>query len=225
MHRRRFILYGSSLVYLVALVVVLYFALSNDSSGQKKTATSDKVEQKTPMSTPMVTLDDEDPMKLDPEMALKFWPDIKDRENRFEKEARVQAQWEDFIKKYPKNIFIPPRFQKPSSTAEKQHRRKMMDTVSEVDAYLDDLKRKIEEDPRYGPDKAPQEIELKVKPEQQKLYFEYKILALESKLQLMEFTRSRTNLSASQNQRMNESVSEWQTELTELQKAQATLPN
>ncbi len=160
----------------------------------------------------------------DPELAeqiKKLWPDVaKPKPDR----DAVRREWADFAKKYPNNIYIPDEFRAPLSDAETQERRKVLDTVTSVETNFANM-RASAKSAKPGVDGPAAPPQSNVSPADQRVYFDYKIRELESRIQLVEYMLSNGSPDAEQKASAQKEMAQWSKDLENYKKLKTSIPN
>ena len=152
------------------------------------------------------------------EQIRNLWPDAF--EKKTDKKEAVIKEWKELAAKYPKNFYIPDEFKPALSDEEKAEKIKRMNTFLAVESQSAALRAKL----KYAPTGAtPPAATEGVTAEQQKVYFEYRINELESRIQLLEFAMDRQGLDKDQVASAAEDMEKWRVELKELKKVQASI--
>ncbi len=158
-----------------------------------------------------------------------LWPDI---DGPKPDRAEVERQWREFAAVYPENVYIPSQFLPELSEEQKQERLETLSAVGAVESQLASSRATArkeaanisdENPPKNleGPD-APSEPT--VSPEQQRMFFAYKIRELESRIQIVEYTLQKGRLDAEQTAGAKEEIAAWKNKIAEYEKVAATIP-
>jgi hypothetical protein len=143
------------------------------------------------------------PYVEDPSMedeAVNLWPtaikSVKDDKHR----EKVKEEWRDFATKYPKNIYVMNEFRPAMTEKEAKERRATMETFTGVDATYARMESKFKySEPGSEPPKAPKSAkDAGVTPDEQKVYFSYRIRELESRIELMDYVKENKGLTEDQ---------------------------
>ncbi|MCB1142756.1 MAG: hypothetical protein H7A24_04045 [Leptospiraceae bacterium] len=157
------------------------------------------------------------------EEARNLWSEaIKSQKDESVKE-KVKEEWRDFSARYPKNIYIPNEFQTGLTQEEIEERSITLDSVTSVDTFFARQSVRDKYLPPGSDPKIPKEPN--VTPEQQKSFFAYKMREIQSRIELLEFTKERKGLSSDQIQTAEKDLDLWKKELEEMKQISATVPN
>ena len=160
----------------------------------------------------------------DPELAERIknlWPDVaKAKPDR----DAIRREWQDFAKKYPNNIYVPDEFKGTLSDAEAQDRRKTLDTVTAVETKFANMRAEAKK-ANPGQDGPPAPPNSNVAPAEQRVYFDYKIREIESRIQLVEYMLSNGSPDAAQKASAQKEMAQWSKELENYKKLKQSIPN
>jgi len=140
----------------------------------------------------------------------RLWPDVFEKKPDPEK---VKREWAALAKRHPNNFYLPPEFRPAMTKEQRRAHRKRLEAYTHVAAAIAAKRSKSKYD-KPGT-KAP-EIDLGVSPEDQRVYFKYRIHELESRMQLLEFAFERKGLDPDQTSRAKREMQEWKKELNDL---------
>ncbi|XDD50325.1 hypothetical protein AB3N59_00435 [Leptospira sp. WS92.C1] len=165
------------------------------------------------------------PFNEDPELedqAKKLWPEaFKPRKTPEEKE-QIRKEWNDFIARYPNNLYIPSEFRPALSESEEKTARERLDSVTSVESQ-NAIARSLGKYAEPGNEPKPPS-ESSVNPKDQLTYINYKIDELESRIQLIEYTIQQGKLDPSQIGTANRDLTIWKKELDQLRQVQSLIP-
>lgn len=192
---------GGALVMGIALYLLL-----TTKSPERTAQAPDRLEDEAgiePLPDPAADLETRDQIE-------RLWPDLKEKEAD---EHQVRRYWQEFSARYPDNIYIPDEY-KPAPTKEETEKIR-----AEVKAYLNVAgsfrnRRRLARNLKPGetlPEGAPAYT-----PGEQKLYFEYRIKELKSKIQLVEYSREQGALSPREDREADVRLADWNEEIEEL---------
>jgi len=219
MSKRNIIIIGSVAgVLLIAIIAYFLFSGKEKIRGGPGDEGGVFENENFPQSFP----DAPDPT-TDPEIAEQvrnLWPHVfAPRVDREE----VAQQWKDFAKQYPDNIYIPEEFRSPISDAEKSKRRETLDAIGSVESKIAASKAQAESaKPGQNGPNAP--AVPSVTPEEQRLYFNYRISELQSRIQLVQYLLSNGQPDAAQRASAEKEIQGWNKELSDYQNLLKQLP-
>jgi len=159
----------------------------------------------------------------DPELAEQIknlWPDVtKPKPDR----DAVRREWQDFAKKYPGNIYVPDEYKTPLTDKQAEERRKTLDTVTSVETRVASQRaaNKSGRPGQNGPDAPAQPA---VSPQEQIVYFDYKVQELQSRIQLVEYMLANGSPDAAQKTAAQQEMKQWQTDLDNYRQLKAAIP-
>lgn len=161
------------------------------------------------------------------EQYRRLWPDIDDAPA--DREA-VRQSWQDFAARYPDNIYVPNEYRGELSESERKARRETLDAVGAVESGLASARALARKSSAPGPGGAPGEgpdapVESPVTPQEQRLFFDYKIRELESRIQIVEYTIEQNRLDADQLPEARRDLATWRAKIAEFEQVRATIPN
>ena len=196
-------------VALIAVLVVIIVYLSLDEKkepGENKTGFKTEGTKGYP-GAPDPAADLE---KLD--QIRNLWPDIFQKKPDTE---AVKKEWSDFARRYPNNFYLPPDFRPPMSEEERKEHQKELNTFTHVEATIASLRSKSKFVAPGTP--PPKVLETDYSPEEQKVYFNYRIKELQSRVELLDFALEKKGLDNDQVARAKKEREEWQEQLKQLQ--------
>ncbi|MCE9599931.1 MAG: hypothetical protein K8S54_18370 [Spirochaetia bacterium] len=159
----------------------------------------------------------------DPELAEQIknlWPDVtKPKPDR----DAVRREWSDFVKKYPNNIYVPDEFKSPLSESQADERRKTLDTVASVETKFGNM-RAAAKSAQPGQDGPAAPAQATATPQEQTVYFDYKIQELQSRIQLVEYMLSNGEPDAEQKASAQKELLQWGRDLENYKKLKASIP-
>ncbi|MBL8021573.1 MAG: hypothetical protein JNM27_18020 [Leptospirales bacterium] len=159
----------------------------------------------------------------DPELAEQIknlWPDVsKPKPDR----DAVRREWADFVKKYPDNIYIPDEFKSPLSESQAEERRKTLDTVASVETKFANM-RAAAKSSQPGQDGPPAPGQPTATPQEQTVYFDYKIQELQSRIQLVEYMLANGEPDAEQKTSAQKELQQWGKDLENYKKLKSSIP-
>lgn len=159
----------------------------------------------------------------DPELAEQIknlWPDVF--QPKPDREA-IRREWADFAKKYPNNIYIPDEFKTPLTEEQRDDRQKVLDTVTSVDTRFANMRAEARsaQPGKDGPDAPAQPS---VSPAEQRVYFDYKIQELQSRIQLVEYMLENGTPDAEQKASAATELKQWNAQLENYKKLKSSIP-
>lgn len=159
----------------------------------------------------------------DPELAEQIknlWPDVfKPKPDR----EMIRREWADFAKKYPDNIYIPDEFRAPISDEQREERQKVLDTVSAVDTRFANMRAEAR-NAQPGQDGPAAPGQPAVSAAEQKVYFDYKIQELQSRMQLVQYMLENGNPDAEQRASAQKELQTWNAQLENYKKLKSSIP-
>lgn len=163
----------------------------------------------------------EDP-KLEDEAAF-LWPtalqSVKDEKHK----EKVREEWKAFASMYPKNIYLLNEYKPPMSKEQEEKIIADMNTFAEVESFF---ARNVATSKYAAVGVEPQTSNTPgVTPQAQKVYFDYKIQELESRIQLIEYAKENKALSPEQEAMANKEIAAWKKEIEDLKAVAKTIPN
>lgn len=206
-------------IYIIGSLVVIVLAIvfwPSDQSGKKDPGSKSGAHKSESGTYENFYSDAPSPIASheDKELIRKLWPDVfEPKENNRE---AVKKHWREFAKKYPENIFIPQAVLPELSEEEAKARRDTLDAYTAVAAKfaaMESAAKKVK--PGEEPTAASMEG---ITPEQQKLYFEYKIKETQSKIDLIQYALDANGLDNDQKEEANKQIAEWTKELEQYKK-------
>ncbi len=160
---------------------------------------------------------------LDPEEVFKLWPDLQNPQKVNKEE--IEKQWIEFARKYPNNFYIPTKYL--NLTEEQlQQRQKELETFTYLESKYSAFKSKLNKEAKPGID-APEIKEISIEPEEQQIYFQYKIKELQSRIELIEYwlENEGNNLTSQQKELAEQDLQQWKKELNEYNKLLKEIPS
>ncbi len=160
--------------------------------------------------------------KLEDE-AVFLWPtalqSVKDDKHR----EKVKEEWRAFASAYPNNIYVLNEY-KPSMTKEQEEKViAEMNTFTEVETFF---ARNVSSGKYAAVGVEPQTSNTPgITPQAQKVYFDYKIIELESRIQLIEYAKQNKAFSSEQEAMADKEIANWKKEIEELKEVAKTIPN
>jgi len=159
----------------------------------------------------------------DPELAEQIknlWPDVF--QPKPDRDA-IRREWADFAKKYPTNIYIPDEFKTPLSDEQRDERQKVLDTVTGVDTRFAAMRAESRNAApgQDGPDAPAQPT---IPAAEQRIYFDYKIQELQSRIQLVEYMLENGNPDAEQKASAQTELKQWNAQLENYKKLKSSIP-
>ncbi len=150
---------------------------------------------------------------MDPEEIFKLWPDLQKQEKLNPEE--IDRQWREFAKKYPDNFYIPTKYLNLTEK-QKEERQRQLETFASLESKYASLKAKLEKESKEGIN-GPETIkeESTVDPEEQSIYFQYKIKELQSRIELIEYWLENDSMNIDEEQKKiaSQDLEEWKKEL------------
>lgn len=145
------------------------------------------------------------------EQIERLWPDLKQKEPD---EMEVRRNWQEFSKRFPDNLYLPDEYLPAGTEEDVKRTRKQVRAYMKVVGQMKNARRQFSD---LQPGQNPPETQAGYSPEEQKLYFEYRLKELRSKIELVEFSREKGALSAYELKEANQRVAEWRKEIQELE--------
>ncbi len=201
----------------IALLVILGFIFWPSSKSGESAKATPGVGSKNSSSLYQNFYDDAPSPILsqeDKEMVRRLWPDVlTPRENNRE---AVRKEWEKFAQKYPENIFIPDSIKPDLSEKQEKERRKTLDAYTSVATRFAVMEAKAK-NAQAGTEPSAPSTE-GITPEQQKLYFDYKIKETQSKIDLMQYALDSNGLDNDQKTEAQTQMEAWKKDLEQYKK-------
>lgn len=162
----------------------------------------------------------EDPALLDE--VERLWPHALEAPMSEEEREKNREEWIKFAKKYPDNIYIPDEFRPPLTDEQKKQARQTLDDVTAAEAHFATLQNSMRSaEPGTQPSAAS---EPQITPKEQRTYMEYKIRALESKIQIVQhFLSERTPDDTTVNTAQQD-ITEWKRQIAEIKQMMPQIP-
>lgn len=160
--------------------------------------------------------------KLEDE-AVFLWPStlqsVKDEKHK----EKVREEWKAFASVHPNNIYLLNEY-KPALTKEQEEKIiAEMNTFTEVESFF---ARNVASSKYAAVGVEPQTSNTPgVTPQAQKVYFDYKIKELESRIQLIEYAKENKGLSLEQESMAEKEIAAWKKEIEKLKEVAKTIPN
>lgn len=160
--------------------------------------------------------------KLEDE-AVFLWPtalqSVKDEKHK----EKVREEWKVFASLYPNNIYLLKDY-KPALTKEQEEKIiAEMNTFTEVETFF---ARNVASNKYAAVGVEPQTSNTPgVTPQAQRVYFDYKIRELESRIQLIEFAKQNKGLTSEQEAMAEKEIAIWKKEIEQLKEVAKTIPN
>ncbi len=152
---------------------------------------------------------------LDPDEVLRLWPDLSQKVT--DNSEQVKEEWKEFAKLYPNNFYIPADFLNLSSQ-DLEKRLETMEKFVDLESRFAGIRSRYENE-ILSPDEEKEILmDKEVTKEDQKLYFDYKVRELESRIQLVEFWLSKGNIDEQQLQIAQDDLDQWNKELQNYKK-------
>jgi len=157
------------------------------------------------------------------EEAIQLWPtairSVKDEKHK----EKVREEWKDFASRYPSNIYILNEYKPALSKKEEEKAIANLETFTEVESFY----ARVIASSKYAETGVEPKTsnEPKISPAFQKLFFDYKIQELESRIQLMEYAKENKALSSEQETMAEKEIREWKKEIEKLKEVAKTVPN
>lgn len=160
---------------------------------------------------------------LDPEEVFKLWPDLQNPQTVNKEE--IEKQWLDFARKYPDNFYIPSKYLNLSEEQLKE-RQKTLETFTALESKYASLKVKLNKNAKPGVDGPDVPEKPTINPEEQRIYFTYKIKELQSRIELIEYwlKNQSENIDSQQKELAQQDLKQWKKELEEYQKLLKEIP-
>lgn len=160
--------------------------------------------------------------KLEDE-AVFLWPtalqSVKDEKHR----EKVREEWKSFASLYPNNIYLLNEYKAPMTKEQEEKVIAEINTFLEVDSIF---ARNVATSKYAAVGVEPQTSNTPgVTPQAQKVYFDYKIKELESRIQLIEFAKQNKAFSPEQEAMADKEVASWKKEIEQLKEVAKTVPN
>ncbi|TGN17713.1 hypothetical protein EHS15_16190 [Leptospira idonii] len=151
--------------------------------------------------------------------AEKLWPFALERQpNRKEK---IKEEWRDFAAKYPKNFYIPKEIRPAMTEAEEKEAKENMETFTALEAnFASSISKNKWSEPNGNPPSEPS----RPAPAEQKIYFDYKIHELESRIQMIEYWMENNQTAAADKLNAERDLKVWKKELSTLQEVRSQVP-
>ncbi|PJZ71005.1 hypothetical protein CH373_00260 [Leptospira perolatii] len=223
--RKHFIWIAISIV--VLLLVFIFFWLQNHSEIPSISQESESILEKDEIhSGSMEFPEAPHPFQEDPDLegeAKRLWPEVVFSQNKKVDREKIRDEWNDFAKRYPKNIYIPKEFRPQLSSAEEKARLEKLDKISAAEAQFA-LAKGAGRYSEPGAQPSANSMEPKVTPSEQKAYFEYKIEELESRIQLIEYSINERQIDSSQLEEAKRDLLLWRKELEQVKQVLETVP-
>ncbi len=223
MNQKKLLLVAGSIGALLLIVIVLYFVLSDRRGPGGPGGGEDGPGSPLNFGNFEDAYPDAPDPATDPEIAdqiRNLWPDVfKPRPDK----DQVRREWMDFAKQYPNNIYIPDEFKAPLSDEDRKQRQETLEAVggmeSQIAAQRGQARSAIPGQP--GPGAPPQPT---VTPAEQKLYFNYKISELQSRIQLIDYMLKNSTVTDEQKANADKEMATWNKELAEYQSLLKKIP-
>jgi len=218
MNNKKKLIIGISLLILIVLGIMIYLLLKPE---KKEEISQDKPKIPTLREEKDFYADAPKP-NLDPEEVFKLWPDLQNP-HKVNKEE-IEKQWMDFAQRYPNNFYIPTKYLNLTEEQLKE-RQKQLETFTFLESKYASLKVKLNKNAQIGKD-GPEEIEEEINPEEQRIYFNYKIQELQSRIELVEYwlENQGESIDPQQKQIASQDLMEWKKELEEYKKLLKEIP-
>lgn len=205
----------------VLLFIGLLFYLLRDRNGPTEEVGEGELPRRERVAGTEGFWPDAPPPETDPEELRRLWPDLflpaPDREE-------AEREWKAFAKLYPNNVYIPSRYTSAPDDAEKERRLKTLDTVGDVETKLAVRRMQLEKGARPGTDGPDAPADSDISPEDQRIYFGYRIRELESRIQLVEYFLNQGNADAQQRALASDDLNAWKKELAEYKRIVEEIP-
>lgn len=218
MNNKKNLIIGISLLILIVLGIIIYLLLKPE---KKEEISQDKPKIPTLQEEKDFYADAPKP-NLDPEEVFKLWPDLQNPQKVNKEE--IEKQWMDFVQRYPNNFYIPTKYLNLTEEQLKE-RQKQLETFTFLESKYASLKVKLNKNAQIGKD-GPEEIEEEINPEEQRIYFNYKIQELQSRIELVEYwlENQGESIDPQQKQIASQDLMEWKKELEEYKKLLKEIP-
>lgn len=157
------------------------------------------------------------------EEAVQLWPtairSVKDEKHK----EKIREEWKDFAARYPTNLYVLKEFKPAMSKQEEEKALANLETFAEVDSFY----ARTLATAKYAEPGTEPKIgnEPKITPASQRVFFEYKIQELESRIQLIEYAKESKALSSEQESTAVKEIGNWKKEIEKLKEVAKTVPN
>lgn len=218
-------------IYILAVILVgaiaTYFLFNSDDKKKKTVKNSQEEDYTVPNDKGFKDFYADAPNPFESQdmenEANRLWASAMKKTFDDRHREKVKEEWRNFAAKYPKNIYIPNDFRQPLTEKEIQERRQYLDNYTAAESNFN---RMLGLGKYSEPGKTPSSPkEAGVTPEQQRIFFDYKIREMESRLELMEFVKEHKGLAPDQEATAEKDIKLWKKQLEELKNISKQVPN
>ncbi|MDF3819387.1 hypothetical protein P3G55_05730 [Leptospira sp. 96542] len=159
------------------------------------------------------------PEEMELAQAEVLWPfALEKKPNRKEE---VKEEWREFAAKHPNNFYIPREMRPKPTEAEEKIQIQTMETFAAMDAMQAASVSKS----KWSDAANAKEPNVRPEPKDQKVYFDYKIHELESRIQMIEYWMENKQPTSATRLSAEKDIQLWKKELTSLKEIRSQVPN